>query len=288
MIMDDLIYLVCLVLATKIALRLTDLAIGEYRILLEQQGKQDDQISEDQLDPLITALHRLSGLLVVVIALSIGLAHFGLNVSSLLIALVLFGFILSFGAKDIVTDAISGLILLVDQPFRPGDAILIKDLDTWGDVVEIGTRSTRLRTADRRMVAVPNSRIVQSEVVNYTSPDPLFRAKTEVRIAYNTDMETVRQIITAAVRNVEGVLADRPVDVLFIGFGDSTRSVDVRWWIEGVHMRQHMLDQVNSALESALAQAHIYMPYTTYALQVKFEDEEVVEKPADHGLSAAH
>ena len=219
------------------------------------------------------AFQRMLDLLVVITAVSIGLTHFGLDFNAFFLALVLIGFILSFGAKDIVTDAISGLVILVDQPFRPGDAILIKDLDTWGDVVDIGQISTRLRTADQRMVTVPNSRIVQSEVVNYTYPEPLYRAKTEIRIGYDTDMETVRSIITDAVRQVEGVLADRPVDVLFMAYGESTRLVDVRWWLHSIHDRYHMLDKINSAVEAALDQARIAVPYTTYTLQAPHEEE---------------
>ena len=258
--LNDITFVVSLFLVTKIILKLIDIVIDEYRTRLAAQEKPDNQLSEDDLHPLIMAFHRMLDLLVVITAVSMGLTHFGLDFNAFFLALVLIGIILSFGAKDIVTDAISGLVILVDQPFRPGDAILIKDLDTWGDVVDIGQISTRLRTADQRMVTVPNSRIVQSEVVNYTYPEPLYRAKTEIRIGYDTDMETVRSIITDAVRQVEGVLADRPVDVLFMEYGESTRLVDVRWWLHSIHDRYHMLDKINSAVEAALDQANIEVP----------------------------
>ena len=277
--LNDITFVVSLFLITKIILKVIDIVIDEYRSRLAEQaqddeGKKPEGLSTDDLHPLIMAFHRMLDLLVVITAVSVGLTHFGLDFNAFFLALVLIGFILSFGAKDIVTDAISGLVILVDQPFRPGDAILIKDLDTWGDVVDIGQISTRLRTADQRMVTVPNSRIVQSEVVNYTYPEPLYRAKTEIRIGYDTDMETVRSIITDAVRQVEGVLADRPVDVLFMEYGESTRLVDVRWWLHSIHDRYHMLDKINSAVEAALDQANIKVPYTTYALQVQLEGQE--------------
>ena len=277
--LNDITFVLSLFLVTKIILKVIAIVIDEYRSRLAEQaqdgeGKNPEGLSTDDLHPLIMAFQRMLDLLVVITALSMGLTHFGLNFNAFFLALILMGFILSFGAKDIVTDAISGLVILVDQPFRPGDAILIKDLNTWGDVVDIGQISTRLRTADQRLVTVPNSRIVHSEVVNYTSPEPLYRAKTEIRLAYGSDMETVRSIITDAVRQIDGVLTDRPIDVLFIEFGESTRQVDVRWWIHSIHDRYHMLDKVNSAVEAALHQANIEVPYTTYKLQVEHEDEE--------------
>ena len=71
-------------------------------------------------------------------------------------------------AQDTLADAIAGFLILLDQPFRVGDRIEITGLGTWGDVVEIGTRSTRIRTRDNRLVIVPNSAIAKDQVVNYS------------------------------------------------------------------------------------------------------------------------
>ena len=158
--LNDITFVLSLFLVTKIILKVIAIVIDEYRSRLAEQaqdgeGKNPEGLSTDDLHPLIMAFQRMLDLLVVITALSMGLTHFGLNFNAFFLALILMGFILSFGAKDIVTDAISGLVILVDQPFRPGDAILIKDLNTWGDVVDIGQISTRLRTADQRLVTVP-------------------------------------------------------------------------------------------------------------------------------------
>ena len=80
-------------------------------------------------------------------------------------------------------------------------------------------------------------------------------------------------------RQVDGVLDDRPVDVLFMAYGESTRLVDVRWWLHSIHDRYHMLDKINSAVEAALDQANIKVPYTTYALQVQLEGHD--QRPAE-------
>jgi small-conductance mechanosensitive channel len=204
--------------------------------------------------------------------LSIGLAHFGANTNALYFTVLITGLILSLAARDIITDAISGFIILADQPFREGDSVHIKAMDTWGDVLEIGTRSTRIRTVDNRELIVPNSQIAKSQIVNYNYPDTKYRMRSDFRIAYGIDMDRVRKTATEAVRGVEGVLDDEPVDVLFIEFEDSARKIRVRWWIATFHDQWHALDKVNAALESAFEKAGIDMPYETYDLRMQIED----------------
>jgi small-conductance mechanosensitive channel len=80
------------------------------------------------------------------------------------------------------------------------------------------------------------------------------------------------------VRGANGVLADKPVEVLFVDWGESTRTIRVRWWIDNFHQELQMKDKVNVALESALDKAKIDMPFTTYALNVKMT--ESIDQPA--------
>ena len=161
---------------------------------------------------------------------------------------------------------------LVDQPFRVGDSVHIKDLDTWGDVLEIATRTTRTRTKDNRELIVFNSQVANSKIVNYNYPDTKYRQQTEIGVAYGVDIDQVRSTVKEAVSSVKDVLGDKPVDVFFAEFGDLSRKVRVRWRIASFHNQWPALDAVNVALESALEKAHIDMPCETYALRVYLEN----------------
>ena len=141
-----------------------------------------------------------------------------------------------------------------------------------GTVVEIGTRTTRILTRDNRLVIIPNSKIGTSQVVNDTYPDPRVRIETNVGVAYGSDYHQVRRVIEDAVRGVEGVLPDQPVDVFFVRFGHSDRIMRVRWWIDTIDQIFPMRDRVNAAVESALEEAGIDMPFDTYDLNVKTEE----------------
>jgi len=150
-------------------------------------------------------------------------------------------------------------------------------LGTWGDVVEIGTRSTRIRTRDNRLVIVPNSAIAKDQVVNYTYPDPRYRVQIEVGIDYDSDLKLARQTAIDAVRDVEGVLPDKPVDALFVDFGDSTITFRIRWWIDSYIDTRRMFDKVNEALLNGFNEASINMPNITYDLNLKVDDQNVKE-----------
>ncbi len=164
---------------------------------------------------------------------------------------------------------ISGVIILIDQPFRAGDRIEIQELNTWGDVVSIGLRSTRIRTLDNRLVIVPNSSISNNQVVNYTFPDPRYRIQTEIGVAYGTDLRIVREVITESLQGVEGVLPEMPVDILFMEFGDSAMILRVRWWIASYIDARRSTDRVNETIYLALEQAGIELPNPMMTVEIK-------------------
>ena len=97
--------------------------------------------------------------MVVIVSILVVLDYFGVDVTALVTALGIGGLAISLAAQDTLSNMISGIMLLMDQPFRIGDRIEIQGLTTGlstrGDVVAIGLRSTRIRTRDNRMVIVP-------------------------------------------------------------------------------------------------------------------------------------
>ena len=115
--------------------------------------------------------------------------------------------------------------------------------------------------------------MLKSQLVNYTLPDPTFRMEVDLRIAYHADLEKARQVITDALGKVDGVLPEKPVEVLFIGFSDTARHLRVRWWVANYHLQYPMLDRVCTDIDYALNRTGIEIPITTYDLNVKMQDE---------------
>ena len=263
--LQDVYVVVGLLLAAVIVIKLIDLA-GDWA---QERALAEDR--EGQLEPLILLLTRVGRVLVGLLGVIILLSYFGVNITGFAAVLGIGGLAISLAAQDTIADAIAGFIILVDQPFRIGDRIEIQGEGTWGDVVDIGLRTTRIRTRDNRLVIVPNSTISDNQVINYTYPDPRYRIQTHVGIAYGTDIETARQLLINTVRQIEGVLPDKPVDALYVEMGDSAMVFRVRWWIESYEDTRSMFDRVHTALQHALDEAGIDCPFPTQTLNLQVE-----------------
>jgi small-conductance mechanosensitive channel len=216
---------------------------------------------DQELTPVIKLLVILSRVFGLTIGLAILLSHFGVDVTLLAATVGIVGLAVSLGARSLFADLVAGITILLDRPFRVGDRIEIEAKETWGDVIDIGLRSTRIRTPDNRVVIVPNSNIAQNEVVNYSYPDPVYRYQTHVGVAYGTDIEAARRVIIEAMQQLEEVLPDRPVDALYVEMGDSSIVFRVRWWMGSYVDTRHILDRVHTSIHAAFDAAGIQIPF---------------------------
>jgi small-conductance mechanosensitive channel len=268
-VLTDAFFLLGLGVIYLIGIRLVTFAMDWYR----KHGLPAAQ--RRRLDPFLELVKRLGYVLVSLLGLSSALNHFGVEIT-LLSVIILFGaLIAAIGARAAIADAVSGFVILVSQPFRVGDAVYVKELDTRGDVEAIGIRTTHIRTRDGREVIVPNSLIASSQVVNYTYPDPNYRVEIEFSAA-GAEFDQLRRIVEDVVRSVEGVLPGRPVDVYYVSLGGSGTHIRVRWWVDHINNRTRVLSRVNNALDRALTEAGIRTPDPAYDLRLK----EVAEPPS--------
>jgi small-conductance mechanosensitive channel len=267
--LGDIFFVLSAIIIYQVVSQSVGLADQWYR----QKSVEEDR--EEELGPVITLLVRVGRVIFAIIVITIVLGHFGVNVTALAAALGIGGLAISLAARDTIADAIAGFIILVDRPFRIGDRIEIQGVGTWGDVTDIGLRTTRIRTRDNRMVIVPNSIIGSNQVINYTYPDPRYRIETHVGVAYGTDIEHVRALLIDTVKGLEFVLPDKPVDALYIDMGDSAMIFRVRWWIESYVDTRRATDRVHTAIQKALDEAGIDCPFPTQSLDMQFRPETI-------------
>ena len=222
----------------------------------------------------VPLLRRIILSIVAGIAIIIVLGRFNVDVSALVTTMGIGSLAIALAAQAALSDTISGILIMIDRPFRIGDRIEIRDLNTWGNVVDIGLRSSRIQTLDNRTVIVPNSFIEKSLVVNHSFPDTHYRIQMEVGVAYGTDLDFARKTLVAAIKNVEGVQKHKPVDALFLNFGDSALIFRLRWWIESYTDTRPMFDRVNTAVYNALRSANILIPFPQREIRIIEESQD--------------
>lgn len=260
---NQLYWALHVIIISVAAWRVVDVIIAWY------QHEVEPQHEDHEPDNVLPLVQRLVRFLILAVGIIMILSINNINVDVLIAALGLGGLALSLAAQDSLANMISGVILLIDKPFRVGDRVEIQELGTWGDVVDIGIRTTRIRTRDNRLVIVPNSKISSDQIINYTYPDPRYRIQMDVEIGYGQDVENVRQLIIDSVKGVEGVLLAKPIEVLYIEMGDAGMIFRVRWWIESYIDTRHIYDRVNTALQHTIDQEGIEMATLVYDINIR-------------------
>jgi small-conductance mechanosensitive channel len=134
-----------------------------------------------------------------------------------------------FGSQNVMSNFISGLILMIERPVRPGDLVLIEG--TYGQVERIGPRSTRIRNTDATHMVVPNSFFLENNLINWTLSDDLLRSHLSVGVIYGSPTRQVDELIRLALAEHPRVLETPGSDVIFSEFGDNSLVFDVYYWI---------------------------------------------------------
>jgi small-conductance mechanosensitive channel len=267
--LTDAYFLLILILSILIVWRLIRLAAEQA------QDRADKAGYRKEAESLLTLLVWVLRLVLVIFAASFALDHFGVNITGFAVLLSIIGLALSLAARDILTDIISGAMILIDHPYRIGDRIDLPGIDSWGDVVDIGMRSTKVLTLDNRMVIVPNSQVGKGQIVNYSYPDPSYYATTHVRVAYENDVDHVGQLLVDAVRQVEGVQKERGIDALLLEFTEDHMVFEVGWWIASYIDLFYVRNRVNRAMMHALKDAGIVLPYRrTGRVEANFQEQD--------------
>lgn len=135
-----------------------------------------------------------------------------------------------FGSQNIIKDFISGLILMIEQPVRVGDMVEI-DAETRGKVMRIGAISTHILTFRNVDVLVPNSSLIENNVINWTLSSNKAKRLISVGVAYGSPTRKVEELLVQAAMSVEQVLEERRPQAYFVGFGDNTLNFEVYFWI---------------------------------------------------------
>lgn len=148
-----------------------------------------------------------------------------------------------FGAQNIIQNFISGLILLIEHPVKVGDLIELEG--TYGTVEEVGARCTRIRSLTNIHLLVPNSKLLDNTVINWTHSDNRVRTMVSVGVAYGSNVDKVFQIISQVLSENEKVDKMPEPVILFTDFGDSTLNFEAHFWLRMPKMMDRRIVESN-------------------------------------------
>lgn len=203
----------------------------------------------------------------------------GVRASAVLGGLGLAGLTVGFAARDALSNLISGLLIYWDRPFVIGDMVEVGG--NYGRVDRITLRSTRVVTSDGRMLAVPNTEIINTTVASYTN-FPHLRLDVEVTVGVSESIDRVRGILLDLVRNDPDFMDEPAPQVVVTELGDYFVGVELRVWLDDETRHLEKRDMLREALYERLDEAGVDMPLET--IQLNPHEITVRRKDSDEGV----
>lgn len=222
--------------------------------------------TETALDNIvIDLLNKFSGAIVYATAAVIAMDIIGVNVMPFIAGAGVMGVAVGFAAKDTLSNLIAGILLIIDRPFEVGDRIEVWSAPagsaSWGDVIDIGLRATRIRTTDNIVVIIPNNEIMTRDIVNYTSISESIRVRVNIGIAYDADIAKAKALIVQAAHSAKWILAEPAPKVVVRNFGESSVDLQARVWIRDARKRMDTIDYITDTVKTLFGQHRIEIPY---------------------------
>jgi potassium efflux system protein len=191
----------------------------------------------------------------------------GLELSSLTVFAGVLGVGIGLGLQGIAKDFISGLTIILERPIQVGDFVEIGEL--MGSVEQISARSTMILTLDRVSVIVPNSRFLESEVINWSHRSPVSRLRLPVGVAYGCQVEKVKNTLLEAAREHPEVLSQPPSLIFFKGFGDSCLNFELLVWISDPLKQFRIKSDLYFLIEGLFRDRDIQIPFPQRDLHLR-------------------
>jgi small-conductance mechanosensitive channel len=205
--------------------------------------------------------------LMVGLGIIVAVQTIGLNLTSLAVVFGLLSVGIGFGLQNIVSNFISGLIILFERPIKIGDQITIGDV--LGKVSNISLRATLIRTFDNVSIIVPNSEFITSQVINWSHRDPKIRIHVKVGVAYGSDVPLVINSLLEVAKNHPKVLEDPAPKVWFNEFGDSSLNFDLLAWIPSPKSRPDVISDLNKGIDDIFRKNNIQIPFPQRDLHIR-------------------
>jgi len=201
----------------------------------------------------------------------LALAALGMDMTKVTLIAGALGVGIGFGLQNVVSNFVSGLILIVERPVSVGDLIQIGPLT--GEIQRIGIRSSSVRTAHGAEVIVPNSDLASKEVINWTRSDRQRRYDISVRVAYDSEPEQVMRLLLEAAMGVPEIMANPAPLAMFEGFGDSSLDFKLLAWVKTIDVGDQAQNALRIAILRKLGGAGIVMPFPQHEVHLHAADE---------------
>ena len=224
-------------------------------------------------DVIFDLLKRFSAVIIFITAFILALDKLGINIMPFVAGAGVAGIAIGFAAKDTLSNLIAGVLLLIDRPFEVGDRIEVwtspVNSATWGDVLDVGLRATKIKTTDNIIIVIPNNEIMRRDIINYTTITEEIRVRVPIGIAYEANTQKAKEVICKVALELDWVMTDPPPKVVVKGFGDSAVNLEARVWIREPRKRMDTISHITDRVKEEFEKMGIEIPFPKRDIYIK-------------------
>jgi small-conductance mechanosensitive channel len=209
----------------------------------------------------------------VAIAGLFGVMAAGIELSQLALIAGALSLGIGFGLQNIVSNFVSGLILLAERPFKAGD--IVEAGGFTGIVKNVKVRATEIETFDKKTLVLPNSEMINSAVINWMHKTALGRVSVGVGVSYDSDAQAVHDLLIEIANDHPRVLANPEPFVDFHNFGDSALEFDLRAYIADVGFSIGVMTELRIAIHQRFKEQGIEIPFPQRDVNLRVIDGNV-------------
>jgi Small-conductance mechanosensitive channel len=234
--------------------RLSEISLSWYQKEIGSENISNLNVS------VLSFMKKAFSLVIYTAAILMALTQLGVEITPLLASLGIAGIAVALAAQELLSNVFGAFAILTDKPYKVGDRIELSTGE-YGDVTDIGLRSTRLLTLDNKVIIIPNADISKSRISNYSEPDPRLRYTVKVRVAYHSDVARASALLKKIATDIEGVLKD-PAPIVYIdSLGEYSVNLVMLVWGQNFRKNWDIPDKIYQQALKLFAGEGIEIPY---------------------------
>jgi MscS family membrane protein len=242
--------------------------LAVLNVLMRNWGKKITARTKSTLDDhLIDLGYKTVRIVLIILAFLYVLNIWGVEIGPLLAGLGIGGVAIAFALQPTLANIFGGVSMILDKTLQPGDIVEVEGVS--GSVIDVGIRSTKIRTWDNEVIIVPNGKLVNSTIKNITKPDMTIRVVIPFGVAYGTDAEKVKSIVMKLIKKVDGLLKEPEPFVRFMEMADSSLNFKAFFYVDDLSKKWPAVDFMNTAIHKEFKKARIEIPFPQMDVHMK-------------------
>jgi small-conductance mechanosensitive channel len=251
--LEQMGYVAVIVVAAWWAVRVIE-GLAEWYIRKSTEG-QESSVEEH----VALIARQIIKFVVYFVAFTIILSYFNISISGMVATAGVASLAVALAAQETLGNMLAGIMIILDKPFRVGDRIETNGLI--GDVIDIGPRSTRIRTFDNTVMVVPNKDLAASRIINHVFPNPQVNIRLKIGVAYGTDIQPAKDVLLEIMNAHPDVMGDPEPAVYFTDFGDSSLNLLAVCSVPDCREKFRVLDELNMSVKEQFEAVGIEIPF---------------------------